>query len=239
MAAKPRHRTRGAGALREENWVSPFLRSPLTGPVGRVMSEETWRRMGLVSQKPAHRPCRPEDIGKQPAPGGACFSEEFGKRWEKGRLYRDRELPRQQNSDSGSGSFLPRIICGPSPAVQKCVWGPALQAPPIPRSPTNMDSTRMDPPTFPLQGDHPRPCRWYFLSHAPPRIPDRKRDLLAGNPGRVGGSLHERVDLVGPKSSCHRGRGSEYRLLLPRCCRFGSGGGCRGFGARSQSFPPS
>jgi hypothetical protein len=38
------------------------------GPTGRNVGEP-------VSQKPAHQPGGPEDIGKEPGPGGACFLE--------------------------------------------------------------------------------------------------------------------------------------------------------------------
>jgi hypothetical protein len=42
------------------------------GPAKRNLGEP-------VSQKPAHRPGRPEDIGRKPAPGGGLVSQKHGR----------------------------------------------------------------------------------------------------------------------------------------------------------------
>ena len=63
--------------------MSPFLRSPLTGPAGRGISERNLRPGGLVSQKPPRGPgmkrwdgCR----GRATAPkGGGCSGTEGGR----------------------------------------------------------------------------------------------------------------------------------------------------------------
>ena len=66
MAAKPCHRTRGAGALRGETWVSPFLRSRLTGPVGRGISERNLRPGGLFLTRSVIDVSRVSRVAVQP-----------------------------------------------------------------------------------------------------------------------------------------------------------------------------